>query len=191
LWHNFLVKILRSNQYQRDNCNFHWLKKPILSGRYRQWLQDEGSLTQRLRQRNDGFTVKPSLVAYGKPFFDELALLAIPMRSKALIREVFLMGGKQPLVFAHSVLPPRSIRGPWLNLRHLGNKPLGAKLFSAPKVRRMTLSYKKLAPHHVLYQHAIQGLDEKPGYLWARRSLFSLNCANIMVTEVFLPQILL
>ena len=185
------MKILRSNKYQRANCNFHWLKKPILSGRYRQWLQDEGSLTKRLRQRHDDFTVKPALVAYGKPFFDELALLAIPMRSKALVREIFLMGGEQALVFAHSVLPRSSMRGAWRGLRYLGNKPLGAKLFSAPQVRRMTLSYKKLAPHHALYQHAIQGFDEKPDYLWARRSLFSLNCANIMVTEVFLPRILL
>ena len=175
------MKILRSNKYQRANCNFHWLKKPILSGRYRQWLQDEGSLTKRLRQRHDDFTVKPALVAYGKPFFDELALLAIPMRSKALVREVF----------AHSVLPRSSMRGAWRGLRYLGNKPLGAKLFSAPQVRRMTLSYKKLAPHHALYQHAIQGFDEKPDCLWARRSLFSLNCATIMVTEVFLPRILL
>lgn len=162
-----------------------------MSGHYRQWLQDEGSLTKRLRQRNDGFTVRPALVAYGKPFFDELALLAIPMRSTALVREVFLMGGEQALVFAHSVLPRNSMRGAWLGLRHLGNQPLGAKLFSAPQVRRMTLSYKKLAPHHALYQHAIQVLDEKPNYLWARRSLFTLNCANIMVTEVFLPRILL
>ncbi len=185
------MKILRSNKYQRDNCNFHWLKKPILSGRYRQWLQDEGSLTKRLRQRHDDFTVKPVLVAYGKPFFDELALLAIPIRNKALVREVFLMGGEQALVFAHSALPRSSMRGAWRGLRHLGNKPLGAKLFSAPQVRRMALSYKKLASHQALYQHAIQDSEEKPDYLWARRSVFSLNCATIMVTEVFLPRILL
>jgi chorismate--pyruvate lyase len=55
----------------------------------------------------------------------------------------------------------------------------------------MALSYKKLAPHQALYQHAIQGFEEKPDYLWARRSVFSLNCATIMVTEVFLPRILL
>ena len=185
------MKILRSNHYKHENSNFRWLKKPILSGRYRNWLQDEGSLTKRLRQRNDDFTVKPSFVAYGKPFFDEFALLQIPMRSKSLVRDVFLMGGEQALVFAHSVLPQRSMQGSWLGLRHLGSKPLGAKLFSAPKVRRVILSYKKLAPCHLLYQLATRDCNEKPDYLWARRSLFSLNCANIMVTEVFLPRILL
>ena len=93
-------------------------------------------------------------------------------------------------MFAHSVLPRGSLRGAWNGLGRLGNKPLGATLFANPKVKRTPLSYKKLTPNHALYQHAIQYLTQKPSYLWARRSIFSLNCANIMVTEVFLPQLL-
>jgi chorismate--pyruvate lyase len=166
------------------------LKKPILSANYHPWLTDKASLTKSLQQRYSDFAVNPVLVAYAKPFYDEAALLAIPTHHRALIREVFLMAGSQALVFAHSVLPRKSLRGRWLGLRRLGNKPLGQTLFAAPQVRRMAMSYKKLSPQHVLYQHATKGLLNKPGYLWARRSVFSLNGANIMVTEVFLPQLL-
>jgi len=33
-------------------------------------------------------------------------------------------------------------------------------------------------------------MQEKPAYLWARRSVFSLNCASIIVIEVFLPDLI-
>jgi chorismate--pyruvate lyase len=105
------------------------------------------------------------------------------------------MGDNQPVVFAHSVLPRASLKGAWNSLGRLGNQPLGATLFVNPRVKRTPLSYKKLSPNHALYQHATQHLTQKPEvrkppYLWARRSIFSLSCANIMVTEVFLPQLI-
>jgi chorismate--pyruvate lyase len=190
MWHNFSVKIHHSKPALRSDCNFHWLKKPILSGDYHPWLIDKASLTKRLQQRHSDFAVKPILVDYAKPFYDEAALLALPAYQRALIREVFLMANSQALVFAHSVLPRKSLRGSWLGLRRLGTKPLGQTLFAAPQVRRMALRYKKLSPQHALYQRATKDVLHKPAYLWARRSVFSLNCANIMVTEVFLPQLL-
>jgi len=185
------VKIQYSNKYQSANCNFHWLKKPILSGRYRSLLQDNGSLTKLLKQRYKDFKVKPTQVGYGKPFVDEMSLLKQAPRNVSLLREVFLMGNHQAVVFAHSVMPCRILRGLWVGLGCIGNKPLGESLFGVPRVTRMALSYKKLARQHPLYQRAIPGMNEQPAYLWARRSVFSLHGAKIMVTEVLLPQILL
>jgi len=185
--HNFSVRSRHSNQYQRSN----WLKKPAMSGQYHHWLIDNGSLTLRLQQRYADFAVIPVLVTYAKPFLDEAASLTIPSRKTALIREVLLMGNNQAVVFAHSVKPRKSLRGRWLGLRRLGNKPLGASLFANPQVQRTALSYKRLSRHHALYQHAAKGLSDRPPYLWARRSVFSLNCTNILVTEVFLPQLLI
>ena len=182
------MKTYCSNQHQHGRS--HWLKKPIMSDQYHHWLIDSHSLTMRLQQCYADFKVVPSLVAYAKPFLDETSPLAISLRKKALIREVQLMGNNQIVVFAHSVLPRKSLRGAWLGLSRLGNKPLGAMLFANPQVTRAPLSYKKLSPHHALYQLATKSLADKPLYLWARRSVFSLNCASIMVTEVFLPSIL-
>lgn len=108
----------------------------------------------------------------------------------AQIREVLLFGHGEPVVFAHSVLPRKSLSGEWRSLGRLGNKPLGAVLFASPKVKRTPLSYKKLTANHALYQAAMPYMAAKPQYLWARRSIFSLNCASIMVIEVFLPGII-
>lgn len=182
------MKTYCSNQSQHGRS--HWLNKPMMSGQYHHGLIDSHSLTLRLQQHYADFKVIPTLVAYAKPFLDETLPLGISQRKKALIREVQLMGNNQLVVFAHSVLPRQSLRGAWLGLSRLGNKPLGATLFANPQVKRAPLSYKKLSPHHALYQHATKNLADKPLCLWARRSVFSLNCASIMVTEVFLPKLL-
>jgi chorismate--pyruvate lyase len=169
-----------------------WLNKPIQAYKLQLWLIDNGSLTARLQQRFRKFAVEPIAVKYANLIQDEAVLLSQPNYKTALLREVLLMGDNQPVVFAHSVLPRASLRGAWNGLGKLGNKPLGATLFANPKVKRTTLSYKKLTSNHALYQHATRHLTQnpvvkKPSYLWARRSIFSLNCAKIMVTEVFLP----
>ena len=162
----------------------------MLAGSNQPWLIDTGSLTARLQLRYSHFAVKPVSVKYAKPIMDEATLLHLPAHKAALIRQVLLMGNHQPVVFAHSVLPRASLRGAWNGLGRLGNKPLGATLFANPKVKRTPLSYKKLSPHHALYQHATAHLTIKPTHLWARRSIFSLNCARILVTEIFLPKLL-
>jgi hypothetical protein len=72
----------------------------------------------------------------------------------------------------------------------LGNRSLGTLLFTHPLVKRHPLYFKALQPHHPLYQSATAALDELPSRLWARRSLFTLRGAPLLVTEVFLPEIL-
>ena len=121
---------------------------------------------------------------------DEFALLGLKASQHALIREVLLMGNNQPVVFAHSLLPRASLRGAWQGLGKLGNKPLGATLFTNPKVKRTPLEYKKLARHHPISMRVAGHLKTSPKALWARRSIFSINCAKILVTEVFLEQLL-
>lgn len=167
-----------------------WIKKPINSGGYRHWLIDSGSLTKRLQSYSHDFLVKPSRHQYAKPQVDEAQLLGLSRRQNVLLREVHLYCHGQPVVFAHSVLPQRSLRGEWLGLGHLGNKPLGAALFMNPKVMRTQLEFKKLSNQNALYRRAVAHLAVKPQAIWARRSIFRLKHSAIMVTEVFLPQVL-
>jgi chorismate lyase len=181
----------------RHNINRRnvWLKKPILAHGYQKWLIDNDSLTLRLQQHYTNFSVKPVRLQYAKPLSDEATLLSLTSQQVALIREVQLMGNNQAMVFAHSVLPRMSMRGAWRGLNHLGNKPLGAMLFANPKVKRTPLEFKKLSQQHLLYKETVRYLSYSPTCLWARRSIFSLTtvnekCANILVTEIFLPQIL-
>jgi chorismate lyase len=181
-----LVKIQQIRSHRRQQ----WLRKPMLSGAYRKWLIDNGSLTARLKARYNNFAVRPVLLKNAKAFTDESALLGLKASQHALIREVLLMGNNQPVVFAHSVLPKTSLRGPWNGLGRLGNKPLGATLFANPKVKRMPLAFKKLPRQHPISMGVAEHMQRSPKALWARRSTFSLGCAKILVTEVFLPHLL-
>lgn len=167
-----------------------WLRKPISARRYQSWLLETGSLTARLQQKYADFYVRPVRVHDQKPVLEEAALLHVAAYAHVQVREVLLYGHDQPVVFAHSILPRKSLRGEWRRLGCLGNKPLGAVLFASPRVKRTPLSYKKLMANHALYQAAMPYIAAKPEYLWARRSIFSLNCASIMVIEVFLPGIM-
>ncbi len=167
-----------------------WLKKPISAKVYQHWLIDNASLTQRLKLRYSAFHVKPTRMHYAKVLQDEGAILHHSASQNALVREVALVAGNKPRVFAHSVLPKRSLRGDWHGFGRLGNKPLGEALFANPKVQRAPFQYKKLRRQHPLYQKAIQHCDHTVPFLWARRSVFSLKCVSILVTEIFLPAIL-
>ena len=171
-----------------------WLVKPMHSGAYRTWLIERGSLTKRLQSKTKHFQVRALNVHATLPYLDEARLLGLPAHQHALLREVMLMDDQTPIVFAHSVLPYKSLRGVWQGLSKIGNKPLGAALFADPRVVRTPLQYKKIAKHHVLYRQVAKHLDLLPQAIWARRSIFQLSAAYkhhaIMVTEVFLPAVL-
>jgi len=181
-----LVKIQQNRSHPRQQ----WLKKPMYSGAYRKWLIDDGSLTARLKVRYADFAVRPVLLKNAKAFTDESALLGLKANQHALIREVLLMGNNQPVVFAHSVLPRASLRGAWHRFGKLGNKPLGAALFANPKVKRTPLEYKKLSACSPISMRIAGHMQTSSKALWARRSIFTLNCAKILVTEIFLPELL-
>ena len=154
------------------------------------WLRDRGSLTQRIQQRCERFAVRPVRNGLARVALDEAALLGVAPPHLAWSREVFLYADGRPVVFAHSACARQHLRGAWSAVRGLGDRPLGALLFAHPLVERKTLHYKALRPAHTLYQRASAVLDHAPRRLWARRSLFYLNGAPLLVTEVFLPEIL-
>ena len=117
-------------------------------------------------------------------------LESLKPRARALLREVYLYCGETPVVYAFSVLPLASLHGAWQGLGRLGNKPLGDTLFGDPRVRRAPLRFKKLNRRHELHRRASRLLPLAPAHLWARRSMFLLHRRPILVTEVFLPDIL-
>ncbi len=162
---------------------------PITSAAYAPWLRDHGSLTLRIQQRCTDFSVRNVRSHLATATHDETALLGLPPRQKIYTREVFLYADGAPVVFAHSVVGAQHLRGAWRALQNLGGRPLGALLFAHPLVERAPLRFKLLKPHHALFRRAITALDAAPERLWARRSLFTLHGAPLLVTEVFLPGI--
>ncbi len=171
------------------NNNWH-IFLPSSKAYYAHWLRNHGSLTQRIQQRCAHFAVQKIHSGLARISLDEAMLLNIAPQQLAYSREVFLYADGHPVVFAHSVFASQHLRGAWSEVAHLNNKPLGALLFSHPLVERKPLHYKALRSSHALYQRAAATLQQPPEKLWARRSLFYLYGAPLLVTEVFLPKIL-
>lgn len=179
-------------QTNRISCmrDHYWQNLLLDAKEYTPWLRDEGSLTRRIQQRCKVFTVRPLRSSLARVAYDESALLGFPPDRYAFSREVFLCADGKPVVFAHSTCAREHLRGAWSTVRGLGNRSLGTLLFAHPLIERQPLHYKALRSHHPLYKSASAILDEIPERLWARRSLFHLHGAPLLVTEVFLPAIL-
>jgi len=154
------------------------------------WLHDHGSLTQRIQQRCEKFSVQPVRSGLARIAYDEATLLGIAPHQLAYSREVFLHADGKPVVFAHSTTACEHLRGAWKTMSGLGNRSLGSLLFTHPLVIRQPLRFKALRSNHPLYRSAAQKLGVAPDTLWARRSLFHLHGAPLLVTEIFLPEIL-
>ena len=167
-----------------------WQPAPSAAGDYQQWLTDRGSLTRRIEARSPGMTVKVLFQGRRRLHRDERFLCRGGTRRElALTRDVILRCGKQPVVYAHSVLAPGDRGAGWRLMQGMGARPLGAALFTDPRIRRMMLRQHKLGRGHELFRQASAILKPKAS-LWARRSLFIVGNSPILVTEVFLPGVL-
>ncbi|MGB0128858.1 MAG: chorismate lyase [Rhodocyclaceae bacterium] len=182
-------------EHLRRNRWLQRLPRPHGSDPYYHWLVHVGSLTARLRQCCDEFRVVVLRQRLELPSEDEQPGLSLRRGEVAWVREVLLLCGGRPVVFAHSVLPRRCVRGGWHLLAGLGARPLGAILFSDPRIRRLPFAFQKLDSRDPLYHRAEAAARDfggaVPSELWARRSLFCRGGRPILVTEAFLPDILL
>jgi chorismate--pyruvate lyase len=158
--------------------------------RLRQWLLDRHSLTRRIQMRCEHFRLNLLSQCIAVVRQDERAAIGLRAGARCVEREVSLNCGPQPLVFAHSVVAPRALKGAWRMLSGLGARPLGAALFADPCIKRYSLRFRQLNRRHALHMRACGLLDDAPALLWARRSLFVLHGSPLLVTEVFLPAIL-
>jgi chorismate--pyruvate lyase len=147
-------------------------------------------LTARIAARCPGVRVEVTFQGLRRPDRDERFLFVDAGRSRALVREVVLCCDDMPVVFAHTVVRPRDLYGPWRSLARLGSRPLGAALFADPRIERFALRHRKIGVHHELHRRLRRVLPVQARSLWARRSLFRLRDSPILVTEVFLPEIL-
>jgi chorismate--pyruvate lyase len=150
------------------------------------WLLDPTSLTRRLQLACGArFSVQVLRQAWGRPLASERRVLGIKRGGRAVIREVRLMCGATPWVFARTVIPVRSLRGRQRRLAHLGSKPLGAALFADPHLSRGEVEVTHIAPGKSLYGHAAD--SSASDAIWGRRSVFRLRGKPLLVSEFFLP----
>ena len=153
------------------------------------WLFEEGSLTRRLVARcGQRFSLRLVSSSRGPALPDERRALALPLGCAALVRQVYLLCGDRPLVFARSVMPPGSLRGPNGRLARLGSRPLAVLLIGPVPAARGAIEVAPVGPGQALFEAAGRGLECAPAApLWARRSIFYPRGKPVLVTEVFLP----
>ncbi len=154
------------------------------------WLAARGSLTARLKARYPRFRVEVLRQDWLPAHADEWRLLDLP-NPQILVatREVLLMTGEIPLVYAHSITLRKALHGGFQLLGRIGSRPLGESLFSNPRISRSPLAWRRVDPRHPLWQKASAAAGPLPQTLWARRSVFCAGNDHLLVTEVFLPAI--
>lgn len=91
-------------------------------------------------------------------------------------------------MFARTVIPARTLTGNERRLSRLGNRSLGAVLFTTPGTERDAVELARIQPHQAMYNDAIRCLSDPPAAIWGRRSVFRMNRKPLLVTEVFLPE---
>ena len=168
------------------------LPRHAIDARGLSWLTHTGSLTKRLRAQFPDFRVRVVRQCKAQPNPDERQLLGLQAHQLAWLREVVLYSGEVPLIVAHSVLPLENVRGAWNLFAGLGARPLGEVLFTDPTISRGDLSFNALRGDHPLHRMVQQALPSATSAepLWARRSLFHRKHRSLLVSEVFLPDLL-
>lgn len=161
-----------------DSKSFNWqsiaqCSCEALSIRHQTWLEEAGSLTQRLSQLH-GAPIRVQVEYEGWQMLraDECAALSLPLYTEGWVREVHLCAGAVPWVFARSVTSRKVLESKVFTLEGLGNRALGHLLFSDPAFSRGPIE---------ICRYPVSGF-------WARRSIFQRGVSALLVAEVFLPE---
>lgn len=156
----------------------------------RSWLSDPGSMTFKLRARCTQLQVQRLRQHSGNALADECAILGLRQRQPVEQRDVILYCDGEPVLFGHTVTALASAAA-WPFFRRLGQRPLGASLFSDPLVRRAPIQFARLHAAHPLMRRLQQASEAGQPHpqlpLYARRSLFCRHGSLMLVTDVFLP----
>lgn len=106
------------------------------------------------------------------------------------MREVHLLCGDTPWVYARTVMPVSALRGRQRRLSRLGNKPLGAALFADPGLQRGEVQVARIGREEALFGRALAAPPAEIDAIWGRRSVFRLRGSALLVSEIFLPALL-
>lgn len=178
-------------------------EQPTLS----HWLQDTGSLTERLRLHSTQFRVQLLSTHSQVPLTAEQASWL--GEDQAYCREVLLLCDEQPWIYASS-LYSNAAHDAVPALGDLGPRALGELLFDHPALVRSRFEFAQLSgPQCQQLTHNIQQQSRQfelftafnstllerescektatPMLPWARRSLLSIPEASVLVSELFLP----
>jgi chorismate--pyruvate lyase len=154
------------------------------------WLLDKASLTERIIGACPGrFRVQVVHQKRGRVMRNEARTLNMRASTHAIVRQVQLVCGEIPWVYARTVIPPATLHRRLRRLMRQGSRSLGSTLFSDPSMKRGEVEVTCLTASDELYGSVTGGLSRKPETIWGRRSVFRLGGKPLLVCEFFLPEI--
>ena len=160
------------------------------------WLTTPGSLTARLVAHSRQFRVQKLRQDVAPCLADEARAIGLARARRVHEREVLLRCDGQAVVYGHTVVPMNATASDWPLFSALGERSLGATLFYDPLVRRGQLEFARIRPGHPLLTrvHAALGEAGSPfnagAIHYARRCVYRRRQGLLLVTEVFLPEVL-
>lgn len=157
-----------------------WIGNPILgtlpdallalrAGSAAPWLRYDHSITGQLRSLHGSVSVSPLREGFGPPSTLEIALLGLARLPCAWLREITLLAGEAPMLYARSVVPGTASHL-LPALRGLGRRPLGELLFLGRELRRGVERVSRRA-----YRNAAGG--------WLRASTYRVHGDPLLVLE--------
>jgi chorismate--pyruvate lyase len=150
------------------------------------WLFDASSLTARMIELcGEDFSVRVISQHWQKLNAEEASAMSLKHVRSALVRQVLLCCGDQPLVYARTVIPVITAQGAQRRYANMGSRPLGAMLFADRTMRREEVQVAILPASHEINQFS--NADEP---VWGRRSVFRVAGKPLLVSEYFLPDLI-
>lgn len=160
----------------------------VLPNEIEPFLIERGSMTRKMEQLTDcRCVVNIKEQGWLMPSLNEQHCLQLERKEPAWIREVIL-NFSEPYIFARSVFPKALIESD-PRFENLDTNPLGAILFSDPAIQRGEIEVMKISRGDALYDKAMAYSPEPAEYLWARRSVFYFYEFQLLVCEVFFPNV--
>ncbi len=135
------------------------------------WLQEEGSMTLRLRSHWAKMQVHVLQEGLMRASEVECALLGIDPQTHCWLRVVCLHQEGVPLLHARTVIPHWAEGNPWHTVARLGARPLGEILFGLPDIEKGKFSY------------ARSSTPQSTGEVPARVRIFKKEGAPLLLTE--------
>ncbi len=161
-----------------------------LPPRVRDWVGLQTSMTARVGLVADSeISVDVLQQARGKLHEDERKFFTDPPAEQGVVREVCLKAEEQPFLVARTVFTSRRLEEHPTIVR-LGNHALGSLLFADGPPRFTAREFIYFDQSSPLWGLVGQCYDKVQSHYWARRTLFWLFDESLLVTEIFLPELL-
>lgn len=158
------------------------MKKPK-SADMNRLLHYRGSMTRLFIRRHQSLTVAVLKHHLAAPLPSESKQLGLPFKQLAIVREIIMQCDGVPYLFARTIMPVSTLKGRYRRLHRLGVLPIGKLLFKDPAVTRSDFDIMRIEGDDPLLQSMSCPLQA----CWARRSRFHLPHGDILMTEVYLP----